>query len=292
MNWLIFIVFALTAFSCKEKSHQNATMDSRLRILTYNVWYGFTRVPERKSVWLNWMKDQHADIVFLQELNEYSPEKLKNDAAFWGHAYSVLLKQDGFPTGVTSRHPIEDVQRMIEGFHHGLIRIRIDDIYFYNIHLHPSNCEFRNKEINLILDNVKTLPLNSKVVLAGDFNSFSPQDSSHYSDGLTAFFAQRDIDYEEHNLNRGSLDYSTLAWLIENRFTDTEYTMRDDTYTFTGSFPTSLEKPGDDGPRRRLDYIFVSRNLVPRIHSASIISNDTTLFLSDHLPVIADFNIE
>ena len=76
------------------------------------------------------MNDQEADIVSLQELNEYNQAKLAEDAKSYGHAYSVLLKEEGFPTGITSRYPIEDVHRVTEGFHHGLLRVRIKGIYF------------------------------------------------------------------------------------------------------------------------------------------------------------------
>jgi hypothetical protein len=34
-----------------------------------------------------------------------------------------------------------------KGFHYGLMRVRIQGIYFYVIHLHPSNWESRKAEI-------------------------------------------------------------------------------------------------------------------------------------------------
>ncbi|MGD9329255.1 MAG: hypothetical protein PVH48_09840, partial [Cyclobacteriaceae bacterium] len=133
---IVFLVLILTfAISCSFSEKKNN--DSEFRLMTYNVWYGFTQVPERKDQWIKWMQEQNADVVSLQELNEYTPEKLAEDASKWGHQYTELLKTDGFPTGVTSRYPIEDVQRIFEGFHHGLLRVKIEDMYFYIIHLHP-----------------------------------------------------------------------------------------------------------------------------------------------------------
>ncbi|MDC0285132.1 endonuclease/exonuclease/phosphatase family protein, partial [Akkermansiaceae bacterium] len=79
-----------------------------LRLLSYNVWYGFTKVPERKKNFLKWMETQNPDIVSLQELNGYTADKLKADAAAWGHRHSAILKESGFPTGITSRFPIEE----------------------------------------------------------------------------------------------------------------------------------------------------------------------------------------
>ncbi len=81
---VFLFLFTLLFSSCSNKTGNKSPVDSNLRILTYNVWNGFTEVPERKSLWLKWMKAQDADIVFMQELNEYTPEKLKEDAATGG----------------------------------------------------------------------------------------------------------------------------------------------------------------------------------------------------------------
>ncbi len=294
IRYLKFITLVLTAipllFSCTEKKKDTVTSGDTLRLITYNVWYGFTRLPERKTEWLEWMKQQQPDIVALQELNEYTPEQLEEDALTWGHSHTALLKTEGFPTGVTSRFPIEDVQRTQEGFHHGLMRVKIKGIYFYIIHLHPSNWEVRIKEVNQILKDIGQLPSDVPVVLAGDFNTFSRHDSVFYSHGrLIPFFQQRDVQYNEQNLNEGRLDYTAIDELLKQGFEDTEVMFRGSEYEFTGSFPTLIEKEGEHGDLRRLDYVFVNDKLSGKILEAEIVANQTTRFLSDHLPMIVDF---
>ena len=238
------------------------------------------------------MKEQNPDIVSLQELNEYTHEKLAEDAQSYSHHYSVLLKEEGFPTGITSRYPIEDIQRIREGFHHGLLRVRIEQIYFYVIHLHPSNWETRKSEINLILQDIETLPSDSKVILAGDFNTFSSLDSTYYSHGrLEPFFNERDSLYGEKNLNKGELDYTVIQEVLDFGFIDLEASLRNSTFRFPGSFPTLIEKEGEHGDQRRLDYIFASKNLAGKVKRAEIIASDTTLILSDHLPVLVDIEL-
>ncbi|MEZ4827741.1 MAG: endonuclease/exonuclease/phosphatase family protein [Bacteroidia bacterium] len=246
--------------------------------------------PERKENWLAWMKAQTPDIVCLQELNEYTPEQLQADATSWGHGYSVLLKENGFPTGITSRFPIEDIQKTEEGFHHGLIRVKINDMYLYCIHLHPSNWEFRIRETQKILADIATLPKGTPVMLAGDFNTFSPHDSVYYSHGLLEpFFAGLDsANTQAKNLREGKLDYTPLTLLEAAGFTDMENSFRGEGYTFTGSFPGLLVKGENHGARRRLDYVFVNDVLRPRVHRAEIIADGTTEILSDHLPVVVD----
>jgi len=292
MKFFMILLSFFLLITCKEKKDQSAVSDSTFRLITYNVWYGFTQKPERKELWLQWMKEQKPDVVSLQELNEYTADKLAKDASHWGHPYAVLLKEEGFPTGITSRYPIEDIQRYLEGFHHGLIRVSINGIYFYVIHLHPSNWEARGREVDLILKNISELPEDAKIILAGDFNTFSPVDSVFYGRmGLEPFFQSRDEQFTEKNLQNGRLDYSIIQKLMDHGLVDVEFQERSDNYQFTGSFPTRIEKEGEDGDQRRLDYVFVSKNMADQVTRAKIMVSDTTWILSDHLPVRVDFNL-
>jgi exodeoxyribonuclease-3 len=280
----LLFLFSSSCNSVKKETHQ---APSSIKIISYNVWYGFTKVAERKQTWLGWMQKQDPDVVSLQELNGYNSQILADDALSYGHGYSALLKEDGFPTGITSRYPIEDIQKITEGFHHGLLRVRIQEIYFYVIHLHPSNWEFRLTEIRLILEDIKSLPPESKVILAGDFNTFSPLDSVYYEHGrLEPFFNERDSAYGERNLNMGRLDYTVIQEVMDFGFIDLEAGKRSTDYTFSGSFPTRIEKEGEHGDLRRLDYVFASPNLIQKNTGAKIISSDTAQILSDHLPVV------
>jgi exodeoxyribonuclease III len=289
-RYAIYLLVTLVVVTgCFLNPGKRSNEGDNLRIVSYNVWYGFTMVPERKEKWIAWMKEQRPDVVSLQELNEYTSQKLAEDAKRYGHEYSVLLKEDGFPTGITSRYPIEDVKKVREGFHHGLLRASIQGIYFYVIHLHPSNHEVRKKEIALVMKDIEQLPAGSEVILAGDFNTFSQLDSVYYAHGrLESFFSERDKKYNERNLNNGRLDYDELRSLMGSGLIDLEAESRTSSYNFTGSFPTKLVKEGDHGDNRRLDYVFASKELAGKVSNAEIISDDTTQALSDHLPMVVE----
>ena len=108
-----------------------------------------------------------------------------------------------------------------------------------------------------IISDINNLPKGTPVILAGDFNTFSPNDSIFYSNSqLEPFFSARDETFNEFNLKEGKLDYSVIGKLLEYGFTDLENKMRSEDYQFTGSFPTLIEQEGEHRDQRRLDYIF------------------------------------
>jgi gluconolactonase len=267
-----------------------------LKLVTHNVWYGFTKKAEpRHADWLKWMAAQKPDVVSLQELNEYTPEKLAVDARSWGHEHSVLLKEDGFPTGITSRFPIADVKRIRDGMHHGLLRCRIQGIWFYVIHFHPSNFERRIEEARLLQEDVKSLPeLNPKIVLAGDFNGFSPADKPQYDSDpkLVPFFQMLDQrDKGAKNLNNGRIDYGGISSILRQGYVDLIQERRSSEAPFVGTFPSPLVSDENHGTDRRLDYVFVSRSLLGSVESAEILRDSVTEGLSDHFPVSATFKL-
>ena len=287
----LFVLVVFSLLSLTKASGETEKATTGLRLISYNVWYGFSKVPDRKPAYLKWMKAQAPDVVSLQELNGYTEEKLAKDASAWGHSHSVLLKTKGFPTGITSREPIEDVQRTFDAFHHGLIRVRISGVYYYVIHLHPSNWETRNRETQLILKDIATLPKGAEVILAGDFNTFSSDDAKCYQHGkLEPFFSKRDEKYGEKNLRDGKLDFSVIEHFKETGLVDLENSKRLADFVFNGSFPTKIEKAGDHGSARRLDYVFATSDIAKRTTRAETIATDATWVLSDHLPVIVEFS--
>ncbi|MEM7476348.1 MAG: SMP-30/gluconolactonase/LRE family protein [Planctomycetota bacterium] len=275
---------------------QEASGPEKLRVITHNVWYGFTKKAEpRYGNWKRWMSAQAPDVVSLQELNTYTEERLQEDAASWGHPYSVLLKEEGFPTGITSRYPITDVKRIREGFHHGLLRCRIQGIWFYVVHFHPSNFQRRIEEAALLKKDVKALPgKNPKIVLAGDFNGFSPADKSQYdSDAqLVPFFEGLDRkNSKARNLNEGMIDYGGIQAILDQGYIDLVASRRSTHLPFVGTFPGELVNDQDHGTDRRLDYIFVSSSLLEQMESIAILRSPCTEMLSDHIPVSATIRL-
>jgi exodeoxyribonuclease-3 len=71
---------------------------SNLRIMTYNIWNGFDWGKDsiRKESTIEWIKSQKPDVLALQELCNYTEEKLKEE--FKHFVYHTRRLQFSFPS--------------------------------------------------------------------------------------------------------------------------------------------------------------------------------------------------
>jgi endonuclease/exonuclease/phosphatase family metal-dependent hydrolase len=83
---------------------------------------------------------------------------------------------------------------------------------------------------------------------------------------------------------------TVIQEILDFGFIDLEASKRNSAHVFSGSFPTLIKKEGEHGDQRWLDFVFASKNLVINVNSARIIANDSTNILSDHLPVVVDWD--
>ena len=104
-----------------------------LKVLTYNIWNGFDwgKDTQRRDNTHQWIDSKTPDIVALQELCGYTPEKLAKEAKKWGHSYSVLLKNKGYSVGLTSNRPIELKEKVFDNLWHGMLHCKTWDIDFF-----------------------------------------------------------------------------------------------------------------------------------------------------------------
>ena len=81
-----------------------------------------------------------------------------------GHPHTALLKEVGFPTGITSKYPIEDLKKTTKGYHHGMLSCKIAGLQIYNIHLHPGHWEIRHQEVDLLIKTLKKHKPNEPIL--------------------------------------------------------------------------------------------------------------------------------
>ncbi len=267
--------------------------EGSLRVASLNVLRWCMADDVRRQRMAHWLTVQRPDVVALQELNGCSEESLRISAGQWGHEYTAFLDNQGDPLGLTSSAPITDVVMTREGFFYGLLEGQTHGLRFFVVHLHPWSRESRQQEMALLLEKVeKARAAGAEVVVIGDFNALSPSDSQLHANGqLRSETALADLWVGIDNMRDGELDYSVMERMDNGQLVDLTRVFQPEARQRV-SYPTPLEgKRGQElrDSQRRLDYVFVSPALAERTVWAGVVIDDSTHWLSDHYPLIADF---
>ena len=260
--------------SQKFPQKKNEAVKNKLKIINWNVLYGFNH-HQSIEAGASWLENQNPDIVGLQELNRNTEASLKELAKTWGHEHSAILKERGFPVGLTSNKPIQVIERRFEDFHHGFMHCKTHGIHFFIIHFWPA----KKREADIILEKIKPLlASNEKIIVMGDFNSHSRKNKK-FLDQKTAFTPRySDIDKFENN---GFVD---LAYKHDPK---AEY-----------SFPSPLIIPQwaktleeVEQKRQRIDFILADESLQNHSISGTVMLSESLDKISDHYPVVVELNL-
>ena len=292
----IVLIFLIVAFSLYSEEK-----DSTLKVISYNIWNGYEWGKDslRHQEVLSWISSQNPDVVAMQELNDYTKEKLLIDAKAWGHSYAEILKTSGYPVGITSNKPIITKERIIENMHHGALYCETWGIDFIVIHLSPFSYQKRHEEANLILSKLSEIKNEqNKYIILGDFNAVSPFDADFYNGNEEMMTGMRNYEAKNdhvRNLFFDELEYGVLSAFLSFPLIDVvqRYTYDLDERI---SCPTQVnEKQKNEGrpsDSNRIDYILVSPILANICTNAKVLNGKPTFYLSDHYPVMAEFKFE
>ena len=244
-----------------------------LRVVNWNVLYSFNH-GKATNQGIDWIRKQDCDVLALQELNGNTAESLKGKAKQWGHDYSVILKEHGFPVGLTSKQPIEVIEKRVKGFHHGYLHCKTYGAHFFVVHFWPS----KPHEADVIIDKIKPLlDDGQKVIVLGDFNNRS----------------RRDIPFDNKAKNP---DETRITDKFEAAgFVDITH-KHDKGAKFSFGSPVLIPKWArtmDDviAKRQRIDFIFADNKLSDCSVSGTIMHSDDLDMISDHYPVVAEFKL-
>lgn len=287
-------------FPCPSSAQSD--QDS-LRVITYNIWNGFENGGDdhRRDRFVKWIKQRDPDVLALQELVGFNQEKLMQLAREIGHDHAVILKEKGYPTGITSKAPIKLKEKLLEGMWHGLLHVRTFGIDFLVVHLSPSERIFRMKEAAIIGDRINNLPDSTRLVVLGDFNAHSPLDSEF--DRMYPAALQRMLQSNAYaeagnkNLLGDRLDYAVMSKFLGIPLMDVcqlEYVPLASRRTFpaVGAKDSWLfEDNNQEKMRVRIDFILVNQAMASKCVSATIHNQPDNWFISDHYPVESDFLI-
>ena len=259
----------------------------KLRIISYNIWNGFEHNAHRRANFIDWIKGQQPDILAMTELVGFTEKNLGQLASEYGHKYYAIVKEEGYPVGITSNEPITVVKKQVEGFWHGMLHVKTHGLDIIVTHLSPHDWKFRLKEAQMLTKYIQDNQLDNCMVM-GDFNAYSETHAQ-----LIENMQKWDAEQETYrNMRDGRLDYSVLSQFLSIGLTDIcrLYVPADKRTTFPAAFLYGWQH-GDTrlhGIGERLDYILVSPSLVSRCLDARIHNGIETEGISGHYPVSVD----
>jgi exodeoxyribonuclease III len=272
----IELVILIMVSACAASVNlRNAAETNTVKILNWNVLCGFNQHNSTEEA-SRWIESQAPDIIAFQELNGISEEDLGAYADKWSHPHAVTHKESGFPVGLTSRNPIEVIERKTEGFHHGFLHCKTYGIHFFVVHFWPG----KYGEVDEILDRVSPLlEQNEKVIILGDFNGCSRKDEAF----LIANATLREKDF-------------TFTDKVEAReFVDIVH-KHDPNATVSCPSPITIPRWSRDlqelkAKRYRIDFVFADRALAEASSSGTIWLGKNLDAISDHYPVVVEFDL-
>jgi exodeoxyribonuclease-3 len=259
-----------------------------LRLISYNILEGMKLdTTTGKSNFVNWVKKMDPDILALQEVTNFTQTSLEKMAEQYGHRYAVLLIEgEKFPVAITSKYPILNVQKVSDNMDRGFISATINGYNIVSVHLTPFDYRKRAQEIDLMLAHILAQPSRQNWILMGDFNTLSPLDSAHYSDGrMVANYQAYEKKYAPIlKLADGKIDYSVIEKVHTAGFTDVLKKVHPEFLKTV--HPKRFEPKTGTDVSSRIDFIFVSRNLVKKIGTSRVLMDEFTDNYSDHYPVL------
>lgn len=116
----------------------------------------------------------------------------------------------------------------------------------------------------------------------GDMNSLARSDG--YDDSIISGFNEMQIKKFTEN---GKLCFDVTDLISENGFADPAVELK---LNKVHTAPTSINEKSAHSDMR-LDYIYVSQPLKPRILSYRVIKNEVTEAASDHYPVVLELGV-
>lgn len=285
------LVALLSGLILSTSSSFAALEDAKeLKIISYNAYCGMKLdETETKEKFIQWAKEQDADIIAWQEMNLFTREKLEKFAAEYGHKYAVLLKESPnddafFPVAITSKYPIVNVNKVVDNLWHGALYADIGKYHFVITHMNPFWTAKRIDEINLIIDSIKySQDPKGNWIIAGDLNSFSPADKKAYDQSNLL----NDIKEKQkkrpilENLVDDQLSYTVQQNLLDAGFIDA---LKLKNKEFISTAPTKVFYDQSSTPLR-YDYIYVSPPLKNKVIDVKVLKDDFTDKYSDHYPV-------
>lgn len=253
-----------------------------MKIISWNV-NGIRAIM--KKGFIDWVTSENPDILCLQETKlqeDQLTEEIINIAGYKSY-FSFAEKKGYSGVAIYTKEEPEEIRKGfgIEPFDTEGRILRVDykdftliNIYFPNGQMNEDRLKFKLNFYDATLDYCNNLvSQGKKLVICGDYNT-----------------AHKEIDIKNAKANEKTsgflpIEREWLTKLIDNGYTDTFRHINPDTVKY--SWWSYMFKARERNTGWRIDYHFVSNNLLPFIGKADIL---TEVMGSDHCPILIELN--
>jgi exodeoxyribonuclease-3 len=147
------------------------------------------------------------------------------------------------------------------------------------VHLSPVSEEARLLEIKEVLSRAKKF---SKSIIMGDLNSLSPHDS-YNTENLVKILKEKNIIKYGENVLR----FDVIKEIENEGYKDVRMITGQ---AFIPTTPTPYNKDPYHVAELRIDYAFVSNNMLGEVKKYEVIKDKKTDYASDHYPIYIELN--
>jgi exodeoxyribonuclease-3 len=255
-----------------------------VRIATYNLFEGASGSYNRL---VEFVRDSQLDVICFQEVNGWQDgdnarlRDFTDKVLFTASAYGNSNTE--FKLATIGKHAILGKTLHAEAFWHGALETKMalvngEQLTVVNLHLDPWQEASRDREVARLLAALPPGP----TVITGDFNSLSRQDN--YPPELLKQLQANGIS----KFGANALEFTVIDRLLQAGFIDAA--------AVTGKMESTVPSPFNTDQSHevpvRVDYIFVSPDLVPRVRNVETVKNDLTNAISDHYPVVLTLDMD
>ncbi len=254
-----------------------------MRLMTYNILEGGEgRIdPLAEAIRL-----ARADVVVVQEawdrgLFEKLADRLGMDCFLAAHPTNA---QGG--VGLLSKRKIREAvnygpldARLTRAAFHAIVEAGKVSLPVIGVHLHPyetfADEDERLKELAGVLE-IGRVFSGRPHVIAGDFNSYHPEQ-------MIDVARLRPSSRKRIAGQKDQLPREVVRKMLEAGYVDA-HSLHHPAETFGCSFTTAY-------PAARVDYLFVSPDLCPKVVSCEVFTPAIGRYASDHYPVVAELDL-
>ncbi|MFH1175017.1 MAG: endonuclease/exonuclease/phosphatase family protein [archaeon] len=242
-----------------------------MKLLTYNILDGGR---ERTDILQRIITGQQPDIVALQEANNFSPEQLAAWKTALGMQHYILARggeqtENGtYDVVLFSKHPLHEVKalKLRNAAAFGAITYN-KELCIGSVHLSPYTEDDRKSELEQILSAITQY---KNCILLGDFNSLSHTDD--YGNSWKNWSERR----KKRFMTNGRIRHTITNMLAKHGFVDVGNHLHNHDLTYREQV--------------RIDYVFVTKPLLPDVKAITVLKHADTAKASDHYPIVVEFS--